>query len=64
MARRMSTQYSVGMIRPKEEPEKKTRWSRLDHFIHKPTKFDELMEAAKILLKAKREEESNHKEKT
>ena len=64
MAQRMSTQYSVGMVRPKEEQGRKTRWSRLDHFIHKPTKFDELMEAAKILLKTKREEENNHKEKT
>ena len=60
-ARRMSAQYGSGTGRtlPKLEKEggRKTRWSRLDHFVHKPTKLEELTDVAKLLLKAKREEE-------
>lgn len=64
VARRMSVEYSAGLGRslPRLEKEegRRTRWSRLDHFIHKPTKFDELMDAARLLLKAKREEERDN----
>ena len=35
----------------------KSRWSRLDYFVHKPTKLEELTDVARMLLIAKREEE-------
>ena len=35
----------------------KSRWSRLDYFVHKPTKLEELTDVARMLLMAKREEE-------
>lgn len=35
----------------------KSRWSRLDYFVNKPTKLDELTDVARLLLKEKREEE-------
>ena len=54
-ARRMSAEF--GSLPRLEKG--RTRWSRLDHFVHKPTKFDELMDAARLLLKTKRTEEHN-----
>ena len=56
-ARRMSAEFELPRLEKAEG--RRTRWSRLDHFVHKPTKFDELMDAARILLKAKRAEERN-----
>ena len=35
----------------------KSRWSRLDYFVLKPTKLEELTDVARLLLMAKREEE-------
>ena len=35
----------------------KSRWSRLDYVVHKPTKLEELTDVARMLLMAKREEE-------
>ena len=35
----------------------RSRWSRLDYFVNKPTKLDELTDVARLLLKEKREEE-------
>ena len=57
-ARRMSAQFGT-LPRLEKSEGRRTRWSRLDHFVHKPTKFDELMDAARLLLKAKRAEERN-----
>ena len=61
MARRMSTTTGLLRTHPRSEKEKgRTRWSRLDYFVHKPAKFDELTDVARLLLKAKREEEKNN----
>ena len=42
----------------KESSIVKSRWSRLDYFVHKPTKLEELTDVARMLLMAKREEEN------
>ena len=41
----------------KESSIVKSRWSRLDYFVHKPTKLEELTDVARMLLMSKREEE-------
>ena len=65
MSRRMSIQsnfiQSKPMLTPPPKADRegliKSRWSRLDHFIHKPTKLEELTDVARLLMIAKKEEE-------
>ena len=65
-SRKVSTQKPTMLAGTLLKPEKveegessivKSRWSRLDYFVHKPTKLEELTDVARMLLMAKREEE-------
>ena len=56
------TMLAGTLLKPEKTDEEessivKSRWSRLDYFVHKPTKLEELTDVAKMLLMAKREEE-------
>ena len=55
---------SIVKVNPETDEQRnviKSRWSRLDHYIHKPTKIQELTDVARLLLIAKREEEGKSK---
>ena len=63
--RRLSTRKVIMLAGTLTKPERseeessivKSRWSRLDYFVLKPTKLEELTDVARLLLMAKREEE-------
>ena len=50
-------------LKDEDQSSVKSRWSRLDYFVQKPSKLDELSDVAKMLLKAKTDEDKENQRK-